>query len=286
MLISEPALPGRNEYGFSDPTPAMARWRVIIVTFEELVAAIAEKTGEHPKQVEHLVRAWIRDGLLPKPKIVPIPGKRGTRGDYGEAAIIGYLAVKALRPKGKPLSLVFAEPDWGNIADKWAWFFEYGKWLEREFGFNIGQIDALQKANALPPPPPELAEKWDLLEKRPKRKPTVRRVRLNTETLARLIPIARGEKPEKLDDLYLYYYVWGIDVPEELMSEFDQLEFDAVKFELKKRAVETIWKAVCTVETGQEPDKLEMKRNEVVGYRDGKEIWRISNSKWRAGREN
>lgn len=273
MLILEPALPGRNEYGFSDPTPAMARWRVIIVTFEELVAAIAEKTGEHPKQVEHLVRAWIRDGLLPKPKIVPIPGKRGTRGDYGEAAIIGYLAVKALRPKGKPLSLVFVEPDWEDSLARMNWFLEYGKWLEREFGLKIGEIEALQKANALPPPPPELAEKRDLLEKRPKRKPTVRRVRLNTETLARLIPIARGERPDNI------LFNVGEKTPRELAEEAGE---DVWKVYLEWEALHEIWKAVCKAETGMNPDRIDSRLGDVKAYLDGKEIWRLSQSKWAA----
>ena len=74
------------------------------MTFNELVGEICNRTGEKPSQVKHLVRAWIRDGLLPKPKIVPVPGRRGTRGAYSRETLIAYLVIKTLRPRGKGIT--------------------------------------------------------------------------------------------------------------------------------------------------------------------------------------
>lgn len=286
MQIFQPALDPRNLYGFADPTPAAARWEWCFVTFGELVAAIAAKTGEQPRQIEHLVRAWIRDGLLPGPKIVPVPGKRGTRGDYGDDIFIGYFVIKGLRPKGKPISFMTHDPiiD-GEIFSAWA---EYQdrclEWARGEYGFDAKR---LMEMDQIPKPPPALAMQWgERLRRRQEqlanRKPNIRRLRLNTETLARLLPIARGERPGNIEDLYLYYQVWDEEPSEELYSKFDNLRLNASELYLLVKAVRKIWEVACEEETGIKPETLDVHRGGVIAYLGEKEVWRLSKSKWRA----
>lgn len=300
MLVAEPRLERWNEYGFPDPTPATVRWGIVIVTLNELVTAIAETTGEQPRQVEHLVRAWIRDGLLPRPKIVPVPGKRGTRGDYGDACKVGYLVVKALRPKGKPVAVrvFYSSHDKELIRASVHFHAEYHKWVKAELKDNYGgkgpsveQMIELDEKNLLPIAPATLMAQWrEPYERRQaelaEKGPIFHRMRLNKKNLARLIPIARGDKPDEIEDLFLYYNIWDEDVSEELMSEFVQLELDMVQYDLDRRAIQTIWKAVCSVEVGCVPDVVEQREGDVVAYRDKREIWRLSRSRWKAERIN
>ncbi len=225
--------------------------------------AIAERTGEQPDRVGYMVRSWIRDGLLPRPKIVPIPGSRGTRGDYSEAVLIGYLAVKLLRPRGKPITISFEWPDlefMEEVSEGLQWTAKYMEWLQKEHGLSLGDMLALETSRHLPPPPPALIEERALQAARPKRKPTIHLVRLNTQTLARLMPVARGEiDPEawlNADDLTM---LQGWEDYQVLLK---------------------IWEAVAQAETGIKPSNVALIDNDVIAYQGEEEIWRLTKSKW------
>lgn len=289
MRITQPALDPRNLFGFADPTPAAACWEVFFVTIDELAEEICSRTGEKPSQVKHLVRAWIRDGLLPKPKIVPVPGRRGTRGDYGDAVLMGYFIIKGLRPRGKPVSIMTPDPviD-GETFSAWAEYqTRYMEWLHKEKGFTVKQALALESRGQLPIPPHDLERLWgERLRKRrellAKRKPNIRRLRLNTETLARLLPIARGKRPQNLEDLYLYHQAWGEEPPKELKLSFDKLRLNASELYLMVKAIREIWKVACEEETGKRPSSLEILGGDVTAYHNAEEVWRLSESRWRA----
>jgi len=237
--------------------------------------AIAERTGEQPDRVGYMVRSWIRDGLLPRPKIVPIPGSRGTRGDYSEAVLIGYLAVKLLRPKGKPLTIRVEWPtreDMEAMKEGLRLTAKYMEWLQKEHGLSLSEIVALQDSGQLPPPPPALLEERALLAARPKRKPYVHLIRLNTKTLARLIPITRGEvNPE----------IWlnaGSLTPADLAEAIGARS--AVQAYAEYKAVSKIWEAVAEAETGIKPSDVIPIDNDVIAYQGKEEIWRLTESKW------
>jgi len=225
--------------------------------------AIAERTGEQPDRVGYMVRSWIRDGLLPRPKIVPIPGSRGTRGDYSEAVLIGYLAVKLLHPRGKPLTIRFDWPtkeEMEEAAEGLRWTAKYMEWLRKEHGLSLSEIAALEDTGQLPPPPPALLEERALLAARPKRKPHTHMVRLNTQTLARLMPVARGE----------------ID-PEAWLNADDTTMLQGWE---DYQVLMKIWEAVAEAETGIKPSHITRTGADVIAYHGGKPIWGLTKSKW------
>ena len=223
--------------------------------------AIAERTGEQPERVGYIVRTWIRDGLLPRPKIVPVPGSRGTRGDYSEAVLIGYLAVKLLRPRGKPLSISFEVLDMEEVSESLQWAAKYMEWLHEEYGLSLSEMRALENSGQLPPPPPALAEERALRAAQPKRKPNIHRVKLNTKTLARLMPVARGE------------------VSLEIWLNADDLT--VVQAWEDYKVLLKIWEAVAQAETGIKPSDITITTdNDVIAYQGEEEIWRLTKSKW------
>lgn len=269
MRFRELILPGRNEYGFADPTAQAARFWVVIVTFDELVNLISDRTGENPRSVGHLIRAWIRDGLLPKPDIVPVPGRRGTRGDYGQEFVIGFFAIRKLRPKGKPLSFVQAIPDVSVIRKQWRWFGRYLDWVRETTGVDrLSELRQMEQEGALPPPPVEIMRQMPMEAPATDR---IIRLRLNTRELSRLIPVARGEAHPH------FLSMAPTDFAEALGAE------DPAMGLLYVRAIEAIWAAVAEVESGHPPDRLAPdEEGDIVAEKDGKVIWRLSTSQWKA----
>lgn len=268
LVVTGEALPQRNLYGFADPTPARAFVREWwFVTLDELCGVLADKTGHPPRAVEHLVRAWIRDGLLPRPKVVPIPGHRGTRGDYTDAHVIGFLAVKRLRPRGKPVDILVSWPDWGAWQAYWRWFARYATWLREAHGLRTEEIAELEREGRLPQPPAWLEEERRSL---PQIRHQVYRLRLNTQVLARLMPWARRwpDNPWLDGDL----------TPAEAAEATGLADYGPL---LVWEALREIWRAVAAVETGIEPERVYPGDGDAVAVRGDRTIWRLSESKWR-----
>ncbi len=231
-------LDARDACGVTDPTPFLAslRWNygVGAMTLDELVLSLCSATRESESQVRYRIQNWRRDGLLPPPRIVSANrnGRGGTRGEWGPEHVIGYQVIEALRPHNKPLTIVSLGLGYAHSRAYMRWWATLVReWVTAQERPPMGAGDAMQWLITHPIPEERLRQGPPA--------PTPIRVRLNTQRLQQLIPIARGTAwtTEQLDR----FLTTPCDGPES--EEREALTTMAGLF--------AVWAAVAQVETGQ-----------------------------------
>lgn len=262
-------LPYKNAFDVPDPTPWEASRNVAKeaqkhITLSELINRLVMETNEPESAVRFRIQNWVRDRLLPRPRIVAAHGNknRGTRGEYGDDHIIGYHVVKALRrPDGKPLSVMLPDPD-NLFRAVMAYHDLIHRWIRQNLGDQPYSVNETQRLLQRFGPPP--MDTWNLSSTQPWR------LRLTTEVLGRLMPIARGESWESLRHLM---DPWR---PVASNAEVNRQEL------LDDEAIRMIWSKVCFVETGHEVSTyhIEWAQDDAVALLGGQPIWRFSTSSW------
>lgn len=232
----------RDACGVVDRTPFKASlwWtqtrnrRVATVTLDELILTLCAITKERETQVRYRIQDWRRDGLLPAPRIVSANrnGKGGTRGDWGNEHVIGYRAIEALRPNNKPLTIVSLGLGYAHSRAYMRWWATLVReWSAEQAGAPMGTGDAMQWLIAHPIPEERLRQGPP--------PPTPVRVRLNTQRLQQLIPMARGA-------------TWTVEQLDRfLTSPCDGHESEEREALATMAGLFAVWAAVAQVETGQ-----------------------------------
>ncbi len=258
----------RDACGVVDRTPFKASlwWthtrnrRVAAVTLDELILTLCAITKERETQVRYRIQDWRRDGLLPAPRIVSANrnGKGGTRGEWGHEHVIGYRAIKVLRPNNKPLTIVNAALGYGHAHRAW-WRQMVQEWVAEQQRPPMNWEDATQWWAEHPIP-----AEW-LRQGPPSPKPF--RVRLNTARLQQLIPMARGESwsVAQLDQFLTHPF----DGPESAEREASETVVGLL----------AVWAAVAQVETGQPVawDEIDWHDRD-ASTKDGR--WHLRASPW------
>lgn len=261
-------LPYKNAFDVSDPTPHEASKNLAEeakkrMTLSDLINRLISETGDSDTVVRFRIQNWVRDGLLPHPRIVPAYGKdnRGTRGEYGEEHWIGYRVVESLRCHGKPITIMLPDPD--NLFQSVMIHHDFiHRWIRQNLGdepYHAGETRQLLQRFGPPP-----MESWNLSPVQPWR------LRLTTDVLGHLLPMARGESPDALRRL--------MDPWREVSSDpnINRQEL------LYDEAIRTVWSKVCAIETGQQIPTyyIEWSDDDALAIVDDSPVWRLSTSQW------
>lgn len=248
------------------------------MTLSELITVIRGITGESENQIRFRVQNWRRDGLLPTPPRVSAnrSGSGGTRGEWGQEHVIGYLAIELLRPNNKPLSIVL--PDVDQTMDRLASMANVVARILHEHPPDGGRRELYGEAMARAQREllPLIQEAWGQnLDPS-----AARRLRLNTSLLQELLPLARGET---FDELVAFEDPWRDAAP---TSEGRTREL------LKSEGLRWVWRAVCQAECGKDdrgewiaPLKetvaiWDSDQRDALVFRANREMWRLSTSRW------
>ena len=261
-------LPYKNTFDVSDPTPHEASKNLAEeaqkrMTLSDLINRLISETGDSDTVVRFRIQNWVRDGLLPHPRIVPAYGKdnRGTRGEYGEAHWIGFHVVESLRRHGKPITIMLPDPD--NLFQSVMIHHDLiHRWIRQNLGdesYHVGETRQLLQRFGPPP-----MESWNLSPAQPWR------LRLTTEVLGHLLPMARGESPEALRRL--------MD-PWRKVSSDPKINRQELLYD---EAIRTVWSKVCAIETDQQipTHHIEWMDDDALAIVDGSPVWRLSTSQW------
>lgn len=265
-------LPYKNAFDVPDPTPYEASKNLAMeaqerMTLSELVNSLVTKTGDSDSVVRFRIQNWVRDGLLPHPRIVPAHGtdNRGTRGEYGDEHRIGYHVVEALRHQGKPVTVMLPDPD-NLFRAVMAHHDLIHRWIRQNLGEQPYKVSETRQLLQRFGPPP--IESWNLSGAQPWR------LRLTTGVLGRLMPMARGESPDALRRLM---DPWRPVSSDPNINRQDMLYDEAIR---------TIWSKVCAIETNHQVPTyhIDWSDDDAVARIDGLPIWRLSTSRWSPNR--
>ncbi|MCY0900249.1 MAG: hypothetical protein OWU33_15235 [Firmicutes bacterium] len=269
MAQREPLLDRQNAFGKVDLTPwecvrALRQQEREAMTKDELIHTVQAQTGESSSTVRFRIQNWARDRLLPPTRFVAAHGvgNRGTRGDYGPEHVIGYLAIHALRPHGKPLTIVDTALSLAAGHDYMTWMTHLlREWTAEQGRPAMSWTEGMEWLRAHPIPE-------ERLRQGPPR-PDPIRIRLNTQTLQRLIPIARAQ-------------VWShedLDVFLERTYPLNEKEHRAALADVL--GLFAIWAAVAQSETGHPVSwqDIEWKNQDAHAITN---TWRLSKSAWHA----
>lgn len=295
-------IPPGERFPVAGRAPVDLRSKVVrrgraLVRREELELILSSKTGEPLKQVRANLLKWRQERLVRPPRIVPARGRggRGTRGDWGADHLIDYLLLRNLRPHGKPLTL--AGPGWDQWVAGMKWALELQPAWEQRLKQIIAEY-AIRTRN-LPPPPAVWSEEqaqrfeqgvdealamvpddlWRALWVPPAEGLPAARLRLNTERLRELLPVARGESPE--DPRLRYGLSDGFLGVLRVANALGKRP-DAVYLEMQ--ALDRIWTLVANVERGLWNPHLALtvREGDVVARQGDEVVWRLSESAWKA----